>query len=416
MEKLRIWYANLPIKDFAERQSALILQAVLLTFSLLLGFAILQSALRGNWTTAARNIIMMAFMVAVFLFLRRGYFKTAVMLFLGVLLFMILNGMIRDGLRDGLSAMQLTVPIAVVSVLMPRRWIIVTAGVSLAAIVYTALRPQPPIDPMSEFGTIMNYGSVVVLLVIFLTAIGRAYRYSIVEMQKAGAEIEKRNAELERFVYTVSHDLKTPLVTIRGFLGYLQKDIQSGDQSRIQLDITRIVDASEKMQALLNDLLELSRIGRVVNPPQPVSFAEIVQDALQLLDQQIKSTQAQVSVQPDLPIVHVDRVRLVEVMQNLVDNAVKFCNKGDPPRVEIGAKISESGGHVFFVRDNGIGIKSEYHKRVFGLFDKLDPYIEGTGIGLALVKRIIEVHGGEIWVESDGNKGCAFLFTLNAVN
>ena len=137
---------------------------------------------------------------------------------------------------------------------------------------------------------------------------------------------------------------------------------------------------------------------------------------MQLLDQQIKSTQAQVSVQPDLPIVHVDRVRLVEVMQNLVDNAVKFGNKGEPPRVEIGVKKLDNGGHVFFVRDNGIGIKPEYHKRVFGLFDKLDPYIEGTGIGLALVKRIIEIHGGEIWVESDGNKGCAFLFTLGTVD
>lgn len=115
-----------------------------------------------------------------------------------------------------------------------------------------------------------------------------------------------------------------------------------------------------------------------------------------------------------LPVVYGDRVRLVEVMQNLIDNAVKFARNQPKPRIEIGARAAEPDGQpVFFVRDNGLGIDPQYHERVFGLFNKLDAQSEGTGVGLALVKRIVEVHGGRIWVESAG-EGCGstFCFTL----
>jgi signal transduction histidine kinase len=109
--------------------------------------------------------------------------------------------------------------------------------------------------------------------------------------------------------------------------------------------------------------------------------------------------------------VHVDRVRMVEVLQNLITNAVKFMGGQNSPLIHIGMRVRD-GERDFFVKDNGIGIAPEYHERVFGLFNKLDPYSDGTGIGLALVKRIIEVHGGKIWVESDLGKGTTFFFTL----
>jgi PAS domain S-box-containing protein len=224
-------------------------------------------------------------------------------------------------------------------------------------------------------------------------------------------ELERRNAELERFTYTVSHDLKSPLITIRGFLGFLEKDVLTGNVERLQIDMRRIVEATEKMQRLLNELLDLSRIGRIITPPQEIAFEILVHDALQLVSSHLAQHNVTVQVAPDLPHVHGDRVRLVEVLQNLVDNAAKFMGAQPHPQIEIGVCTLDDQ-QAFFVRDNGIGIDSQHHDKVFGLFNKLDPKSEGTGVGLALVKRIIEVHGGRIWVESDGVHGSTFYFTL----
>jgi signal transduction histidine kinase len=226
------------------------------------------------------------------------------------------------------------------------------------------------------------------------------------------AELESKNAELERFTYTVSHDLKSPLVTINGFLGYLEKDARVGNMQRLQDDVQRIQDAVGKMRLLLSDLLELSRIGRLTNAPQMTLFADLAKDALNIVHGQLEERFITVIVQPDLPVVFGDRQRLTEVLQNLVDNAAKFMGDQKNPQIEIGQRGEEEGKPVFFVRDNGIGIAPKYHEQVFGLFNKLNPYIDGTGIGLALVKRIIEVHGGRIWVESEVGTGSTFCFTL----
>lgn len=226
-------------------------------------------------------------------------------------------------------------------------------------------------------------------------------------------ELEGRNTELERFSYTVSHDLKTPLVTIRGFLGYLREDIKSGDNERFDKDLNRIANAADRMQALLNNLLELSRVGRIINPPEDIPFGQIVQEALSLVIGPSDEERIKVDVQPGLPTVHGDHPRLVEVMQNLISNAVKFMGSQPAPLIEIGSKdFDKDGKPVFFIRDNGIGIEPQYHERIFGLFNRLDPGINGTGIGLTLVRRIVEIHGGRIWVESELGKGATFLFTL----
>lgn len=228
-------------------------------------------------------------------------------------------------------------------------------------------------------------------------------------------ELENKNAELERFTYTVSHDLKSPLVTITGFLGFLEKDALSGDWNRVKGSIDRISGAARKMQALLNDLLELSRIGRIINPPQAVPFSEIVNEAIDHLRGRLDEANAIVEIQRDLPTVHGDRMRLVEVVQNLVENAVKYAKPGGRLRIEIATDGMNEKGHLFFhVRDNGVGIEPQYHERIFGLFNKLDNQSEGTGIGLSLVKRIVEVHNGRIWVESEKGKGATFYFTLPA--
>ncbi len=224
-------------------------------------------------------------------------------------------------------------------------------------------------------------------------------------------ELESKNAELERFTYTVSHDLKSPLITISGYLGLLEKDSKAGDVQKFNNDVQRIREATGKMQTLLNDLLELSRVGHLMRPPEEADFGEIVQEALSLVDIRLDEKKIKVIVQKNLPSVYVDRARLVEVVQNLLDNAAKFMGDQPDPQIEIGAD-HENNQHVFHVKDNGVGIDSMHHERVFGLFNKLDSQSEGTGIGLALVKRTIEVHGGSIWIDSSVGKGATFYFTL----
>lgn len=235
--------------------------------------------------------------------------------------------------------------------------------------------------------------------------------YDISRIDQLLNELRTKNEELQSFTYTVSHDLKAPLVTISGFMGYLEQDARKGDLERLNKDILRINEAVIKMQRLINELLELSRIGRLMNPPEEVSFGEIVREALELVEGRLKTRQVQVEVEADLPSVCGDRARLVEVIQNLVDNAVKFMGDQPEPLVEIG--VDRARNLALFVRDNGAGIDPEQHERVFGLFNKLDARTEGTGIGLALVKRIVEVHGGKVWVESEGTgRGSTFYFTL----
>lgn len=233
------------------------------------------------------------------------------------------------------------------------------------------------------------------------------------ERVRLNKELEARNEELERFTYTVSHDLRSPLVTMRGFLGYVKQDAETGDMVRFERDLNRIARAVDTMQTLLNDLLELSRIGRIVHPPVNVPFGEIVRETADLLSGQLEAGNVRLEAGGAFPVIHVDRLRIAEVMQNLVSNAIKFMGDQPRPTIEIGTRGEDTDGKpIFYVRDNGIGIDPQFHERIFGLFNRLNPGIEGTGVGLTLVKRIIEIHGGKIWVESEPGKGATFIFTL----
>ncbi len=230
-------------------------------------------------------------------------------------------------------------------------------------------------------------------------------------------ELEASNAELARFTYTVSHDLKSPLVTINGFLGLLEKDARSGQFERMEHDLQRIRGATSRMQQLLDDLLELSRIGRTGGKPEEVDLGAIAGEALSMVAGQVADRGSRVTIAPDLPAVTGSRVRLIQLYQNLLDNAVKYAGDQTSPRIDAGwrrdGEETVAGDPVFFVRDNGMGIEPQYHRQVFRLFQRLDAGTEGTGVGLALVQRIAEVHGGRVWVESEGlGQGSTFCFTL----
>jgi PAS domain S-box-containing protein len=226
------------------------------------------------------------------------------------------------------------------------------------------------------------------------------------------AELADKNAELERFTYTVSHDLKSPLISIRSFLGLLEKDVEDGDRVRIGKDIGHIANAAKKMQILVDDLLELTRIRRQTESWSQVPLGAVAREVVELLAGRIAQRRARVEIAPDLPAVRGDRTLLRMIFQNLIENALKYSSNRRAPRVTVG--LRRGGGEtVYFVGDDGIGIAREDRDRVFGLFEQVDATEIGTGIGLTTVKRAVEVHGGRVWVESEGKgMGSTFCFTL----
>jgi PAS domain S-box-containing protein len=225
-------------------------------------------------------------------------------------------------------------------------------------------------------------------------------------------ELAQKNDELDRFTYTVSHDLKSPLTSIRGFIGLLEKDLRKGDLARVEHDVRRVSESAEKLERLITSLLTLSRSGRSVDTPAAIPFSDLSREAVQLLESTLQERGITVVIPDNLPVMYGDHQRLLSVMTNLVGNAAKFMGNQEHPRVELSVR-DDPAAPVFCVQDNGMGIAKENLESVFMIFRRFNPEIPGTGIGLATVKRIIEAHGGKIWAESDGEgRGTTVCFTL----
>ena len=185
-----------------------------------------------------------------------------------------------------------------------------------------------------------------------------------------------------------------------------------GDEDAIDEDVLRIGNATQHMLTMLDELLELSRIGRMVNPPEDVALVDMVAEAIELSQGQIKQRNVTLQIVTELPVVYCDRQRIIEVLKNLVDDSIKYFGDQLEPKIEIGAEL-QHGETICYIRDNGMGIDPLYREKVFDLFQQLDSSSEGSGIGLALARRIVQFHGGRMWVESSGaSKGTTVYFTI----
>jgi PAS domain S-box-containing protein len=226
-------------------------------------------------------------------------------------------------------------------------------------------------------------------------------------------EIERRNKELDDFTYVVSHDLKEPLISVEGFSKILLADYGDIIQVEGKEYLGSMVGATERMKKLIDDLLMLSRVSRPAESFKPVRLQHILQDIKHDLEFRLSNKNAEVIIREGLPMVYGNETLLKIVFGNLISNAVKFNDK-PCPRVEVGLQNTENNMYLFYVKDNGIGISKEFHEKIFMIFQRLhrrEEY-EGTGAGLAIVKKIIELHKGKIWVESELGNGSSFYISI----
>ncbi|MGF7119078.1 sensor histidine kinase [Methanobacterium oryzae] len=236
----------------------------------------------------------------------------------------------------------------------------------------------------------------------------------ISELDKLIEELKRSNEELEQFAYVASHDLQEPLRAIISFTQLLERRYKGQLDSDADEFMDYIIDAAERMQQLINGLLQYSRVTTQGNKFQPVNINNVVNDVLFNLRTSIEENNAEITVDK-LPTVTIDKLQLLQLFQNIIGNAIKFKKPDESPKIHISAnKDEERNEYVFSVVDNGIGIEPQYNERIFVIFQRLhtqDVY-KGTGIGLSIAKRIIERCGGCIWVESSFGKGSTFYFTL----
>ena len=236
------------------------------------------------------------------------------------------------------------------------------------------------------------------------------------EKQKIAQELQRSNAELEQFAYIVSHDLKQPLSTISAWTQMLQLRYKQKLDEKGEKYLKMIINGTQQMDNLIQDLLEYSRVSRKTKELQLVSVEDVITMAKARLEKTIKDTRAEIIYQ-SLPTVMADPVQLTQVFQNLIENGIKY-HSAEPPRIEIAAvfhqKETNFSEWLFSVTDNGIGIEAKFFQRIFQIFQRLHTANEypGSGIGLAICQKIVEGYGGRIWVESELKKGSTFYFTL----
>lgn len=262
-----------------------------------------------------------------------------------------------------------------------------------------------------EVRLIPTYGEQVIVLLRDVTV----QRRNEQELNRVCEDLIRSNQELDDFAYIASHDLKEPLRGISNYSSFLLEDYNDKIDEGGTEKLKTLIDLSKRMEQLIDTLLDYSRVGRVDLAYGEINLQESVENVLQTLQFTIQEKEIEIRIPKDLPIVECDGARIAEVFRNLITNAMKYNDK-EQKWVEVSFDIDpDSSIPTFYVRDNGIGIKENKFSTVFKIFKRLhsrNKYEGGTGAGLTIVKRIVERHGGKIWIESELGKGTAFFFTL----
>ncbi len=235
------------------------------------------------------------------------------------------------------------------------------------------------------------------------------------ELKETVKELSHSNEELQQFAYVASHDLQEPLRTITSFTQLIERRYKDKLDSDADEFIEYIVEAAKRMQTLINDLLNYSRVATMKKEFEIIDLEEVIVSVLNNLNTAIYENDAEVTCE-DLPKIMAEPGQMIQLFQNLIGNAIKFRKPEVPPKIGIKAHKNKNEC-IFSVQDNGIGMEPQYAKRIFTIFQRLhtkEEY-EGTGIGLAISKRVVEIHGGRIWVESEPGKGSTFYFTIPTV-
>lgn len=228
------------------------------------------------------------------------------------------------------------------------------------------------------------------------------------ELDKKRDELARSNDEMEQFVYTVSHDLKSPLVTSMGFIDIINALAAKGEYEKAIGKLDRVVKANTRMGQLINDLLELSRVGRINMDKKQMDMNIVLKTFKESLGHELREEQFEMIFETKFPTICINESRILQLFENMMSNAFKYAkNPAGENIVKIGSR-EDNGEHLFYIRDNGPGISSEYHEKIFGLFYRLDNTMEGTGIGLAVARKVMQFHNGRIWIESEPGHGATF--------
>jgi light-regulated signal transduction histidine kinase (bacteriophytochrome) len=233
-------------------------------------------------------------------------------------------------------------------------------------------------------------------------------------LEKRAEELQASNSELQRFAYVASHDLQEPLRMVTSFLQLLDKKLNGTLDKKSKTYINYAVDGAERMKKLIHDLLEYSRVGNMELKIADVDCNEIMKTVSSFYNLSLKEANATLVIKP-LPVLKAVKPQILQLFQNLVGNALKY-NDSQIPKIEVGYK-EEPTAYLFYVKDNGIGIDPKYFEKIFVVFQRLHNKSEysGTGIGLSICKKIINQHGGRIWVESEPGHGATFYFTISKI-
>ncbi len=251
------------------------------------------------------------------------------------------------------------------------------------------------------------------LLTVTLGLLLFAFKENLDEISRQKRDLEKLNQELDRFVHTVSHDIAGPLTTIVGYAAYLEGQYAQQLDKRGRDCINGVRKGAIRLNLLIKDMLELTKMSRVKNPYSRVLIQEIVNTAMANCDFMIRQTNAEIKVEGALPEIVCDRIKTTAIFFNLINNALKFAKADERPKVQI-AWNETPREYEFYIQDNGIGIDAQHHQEIFNIFKRLNPAdkYDGSGVGLAIVKAAVEDQGGAVRVESSFGSGSKFIFTI----